>query len=405
MPPPKPLMRPFIYALLLFGLTEGTLVFPVKGAEYVVVPSVELRETYDDNVYYKKVDDFEHRISPAIDLGVRTETAEARADVTLKISEFQDNDELSTVDEYYNFTTTILPDPRWQVGLSGSYVRDHTFTSSLEEAGIIAERKRRASARAQPSLVMALTDRDSLEFMYTFNNTEYDYEDYPDYYAHYLNLIWSHALANERTSFLLQTNGGRIDFDLSSKDATQEVVQGIMGVAHQLTETLQATFKTGVSYTKSRYPRTETVFVPPAFFTTRTTTEKDTDITYLLDGVLNWRLERSKFSLGVKRDLYPSIYGELVTRNRIHGTLQYSLTEKLSSRLWSSYYFSKTDGLNRKEKQETFYFRPSLNYKLGDYTELQLGYDFTRSRDKVAKDTDHRNRIFLEIRVDWEGRY
>jgi hypothetical protein len=394
-----------MYTLLLFCLIQATLLFPVRGAEYIVAPSLELRETYDDNVYYRNVDDFEHRISPALALGIRTETAEAQTDVTVKISEYQNNNELSTVDEYYNFSGTLLPHPRLQLGLSGNYIRDHTFTSALEEAGIVAERKRRTSARAQPSLVMAITERDRVEFLYLFNNTEYSYEDYPDYYAHYLSLAWIHALLNERTSLFLQTNGGRIDFDLPSKDGTQEVVQGIVGVAHQLSETLQASIKAGVSYTRSKYPKTEVVFVPPIFFTTRTTTEKDTDITYLLDGVLNWRLERFKFSLEVKRDLYPSIFGELVTRDRINGTLQYSWTEKFSSRLWSSYIFSETDGLNRKEKQETFYLRPSLNYRLGDHSELLVGYDFTRSRDKVAKDTDHRNRVFIELRVAWEGRY
>jgi len=376
---------------------------PARAAEYVLAPSVKLRETYDDNVFLRGVDDFEHRISPGVILEARSETAEAQADVALDISDYQDNNELDTVDEYYKLSTSVLASPKLRLSLNGSYIRDHTFSDALQE-GIVAERSRRNSGTVQPALSMAFTPRDNIDFSYGYNNTQYEFEEYPDYTYNYLNLAWYHTLANERTTAILELGGSRADFDLEIDENKQQGLSGVVGFDYSLTETFHVTLKGGIRYTESKYPTTKIVFEPP-FFVTKTETEKDTDITYLFFGNLVWNLERFRMSAEASRDIMPSLYGEEITRDRLMAVLRYRITENLSCRLQGRYAISETEGRLKREKSNTFWARPSLRYRFGEHVGLMFAYDFTRSENEITDRIKHRNRVYLELRLDWEGRY
>jgi hypothetical protein len=391
--------------LLVFCSLSWTAAIQARGAEYVVTPSLSLRETYDDNVFLRGVDDFEHRISPEVTLGARSETAEAEADIALDISDYQENNELDSVDEYYRLSTSLLPTSTLRLGLYGSYIRDYTFRSALEE-GIVAERSRRKTATVQPSLNIAVTDRNTIDLLYGYNNTQYNFQDYPDYAYHYFNVGWYHALANERTTAILEVGGSRADFDLEIKDGTQQGLSGVVGFDHALTETLQVALKGGVRYTESKYPTEKCVTsLGPLCLETKTVKDKDTDITYLFFGNLVWNLERLRMSAEASRDVVPSLYGEEISRDRISATVRYRITENLSCRLHGRYARSETEGRIRKQKSKTFFVRPSLGYRFGEHVGLMFAYDFTRSDNEITDRIRHRNRVYLELRVDWETRY
>ena len=167
---------------ILFCVCLGYLmVLPVGAAEYVITPSVKLRETYDDNVYFRDVDDFEHLISPALKVDARTETAEWQATCAWDISEYQEHDELDSVDQAYRLSGTVSPGTLLQLNISGKYVRDYTFVSTLEESGLVAERSGRNSATVRPGATFILDPRNTLQFSYEFNKTQYEIESYPDY--------------------------------------------------------------------------------------------------------------------------------------------------------------------------------------------------------------------------------
>ena len=157
------------------------MVLPVWAAEYVITPSVKFRETYDDNVYFRDVDDFEHIISPALKLDGRTERARWQATCAWDISKYQRNDELDSVDQAYRLSGTVSPGTLFQLNISGDYVCDYTFVSTLEELGLVAERSRRNSATVRPGATFILDPRNTLQFSYEFNKTQYEIESYPDY--------------------------------------------------------------------------------------------------------------------------------------------------------------------------------------------------------------------------------
>ncbi|HID30053.1 MAG TPA: hypothetical protein EYP19_08620, partial [Desulfobacterales bacterium] len=330
----------------LFCLGSGYLnVLPVRAAEYVITPSITLRETYDDSVYLEDTDDFEHRISPALSLDATTETAAWQATCAWDILEYQRQDELDSVQQTYGLSGTLSPSTLLQLNLSGRYAYDYTFASTLEESGVVAERSRRRSTTVAPGSTIVLTPRNTLELSYQFNKTEYDLEDYDDYVVHGPNLTLSHDLKNERTRFLCVLGGNWTNFDQNDQDVRQRTYRAQVGVDHQWTETLQVTLTAGAGYTESKFSRTELVFVPPGSVTTTTETVKEDQTTFILDGSLSWRLEPITFSVGVNRDIAPSIYGEVMTSDRISANLGYRLAEEVQFTLGTAYYRSETGGL------------------------------------------------------------
>jgi outer membrane receptor protein involved in Fe transport len=173
------------------------------------------------------------------------------------------------------------------------------------------------------------------------------------------------------------------------------------GVDHQWTETLQLTLTAGAHYTKSKFPKTEVVFVPPASIATTTSTMKQDNSGFILNGILNWRLEPITLSASVSRDVAPSIYGEVMTGDRVSTVLGYRLSEKLRCTLSTGYYHSETEGFVQEGKWQTYSVRPSLTYSFTEDINLQLGYAYTRTENEITDDSEDQNRFFVELSTAW----
>jgi len=377
------------------------MVLPVRAAEYVITPSVTLRETYDDNVYFRDVDDFEHLISPALELDGRTDLARVQTACAWDISKYPRHDELDSVDQRYRLSGTVSPNPLLQLNISGRYAYDYTFVSTLEESGLVAERSRRTSATVQPGATFILDPRNTLEFSYEFNKTRYDFERYPDYVVHGLNLTWFHALRNERTRIICLLGGNWADFDQNDGEVRQRTCRALAGIDHQWRETLQVTLTAGAHYTESKFPKTELVFVPPASFTSTTTNLEEDDRGFIVDGTLNWRLEPITLSASVNRDVAPSIYGENITRDRVRAALTYRLSDNIRCTLATAYYRNETEGFVQEEKWQTYSARCTITYQFTEDINLQLGYAYTWTENRITDRSEDRNRIFLQLATAW----
>jgi hypothetical protein len=369
-------------SLLSFGATDAT------AAEYVVTPSIHLQETYDDNVYFRNVDDFELLISPGLDLEARTEKGELKTSATWDISEYHRHNELDSVDQTYRLSAGLMPTDLYRLDFAGEYKDDYTFFSALEESGLLAERSRRKRATLQPGVVMALDPRNSLGVSYDFVKTQYHLERYSDYRVHGLNVTWAHDLMNERTSIICSVSGNQVDYDQTDGDTKQQTLIGLVGVDHEFSEALQVTLQAGARYTESE-------------FTSGVLTVDDDDTGFVVDGTLGWRLERFTLSANVNRDFRPSIYGENTTRDRVRASLGYRFTEQFRGSLSTAYYRNETDGVLDEEKRQTYSVRPLVRYRFTEHIDLQLGYSYTWTENEITDNSEERNRIFVNLSMTW----
>jgi predicted porin len=387
---------------MLFLLTlSWAMVLPAWSAGYMVTPSLQLSETYDDQVFFEDEEDFEHRITPALKLDVRTDRAQWQTSAAWDISEYQRHSELNTVDQAYGFSAAVTPGELWRFNLSGQYAEDYTFRSALEETGIVAKRSKRKSVSVQPGAAFVLDPRNTLALTYDFSETRYRLEEYADHEVHGLSMSWFHDLLNERTRLIWAVSADRADFEEAEGDVKQRTYRALAGLEHQFTEMLQFRLTAGARYTESEFPRTESVFVPPDSIEVITKTEEEEDSGFIVDGTLQWGSEKLGISASVSRDVTPSIYGEVITRNRVSAGLTYQWSEKLRWGLSAAYYLSETDGVVQDQEWETYSLGPAVTYTFSRDINLQLGYGYTRSEDQDTDRPEERNRAFVQLTMAW----
>lgn len=375
---------------IMFYVGLGCLmVLPASAAEYIVTPSIIARETYDDNVYFYDVEDFEHLVSPALELTAMTEREKLQASFKGDISEYQSHDELDTVDQSYWISADIFTTATSQIGISGNYVRDYTFTSTLEELGVVAERSIRIATVIKPKAIIELDSRNSLKFFYKLNKTQYRLDTYPDYRNQDLDIIYIHKLKNEVTSLTLQLGGSQADYTIGNENGRHKSCQFMAGIDHQISETFKLKLNAGERYIDSNFPNVERV----------------RDTAFIIDSGFLWRFERTTVSANIMRDFSPSIYGEEMTLDRINATLRYRVKQNLNGNITASYYRSETEGFYRKEKYDYYSVRLSVNYNFNEHVSMQSGYTYNGIKNKMTDRSEERNRIFLQISSAWPFYY
>lgn len=374
---------------LFYVIMSSLIVLPANAAEYIVTPSITVRETYDDNIFYYDIGDFEHLISPALDLEARTERGKVQASFNGDISKYQNHNELDTVDQSHWISADIFTTATSRIGVSGNYIRDYTFTSALEELGVVAERSIRTTTRIQPNARIELDPRNSLEFYYRLSNTQYKLDSYPDYRNQDLNIIYTHKLKNELTSLSLQLGGSRTDYKIGNENGKQQALRFSAGIDHQISETFKLMLNAGARYNESDFPGAGV----------------EQDEAVVINSGFLWGFERTTVSVNIMRDFSSSIYGEDVTRDRVSATLKYRIKENLNCALTAAYNQSETEGFYQKEKRDYYSVRPSVNYSFNEYVSIQLGYSYNRTENKITDYSEERNRVFMQINAVYPLHY
>ncbi|MDL1973410.1 MAG: TonB-dependent receptor [Deltaproteobacteria bacterium] len=369
-----------IFRILSYLGLGCLIVLPVRAAEYVVTPSVTVQETYDDNLFFYDMEDFECLVSADIELTARTERIYVSGSAGCDISEYRRHNELDGVDHAYEISAHALSSATSRLGISGRYIRDHT-TDALEESGDVVERCERTRASVQPSAAIELDPRNRIEGSCSLSEARYELDRYTNHTAESLNVTWVHDLANERTSILFQIGGNLTDYET---DLRQRTCLGLVGIDHRFTEDLKIELNGGGRYTKSKSPGGY---------------EENTGFSGSLG--LTWRFEKSALLVNISEEFTPSMYGEDMIRDRANISLRHRLTENLKCGLTTSYYKNRTEGIVRTREYETFSIRPSVNYRFGEYLHLQLGYSYTATGNEITSHSKERNRIYVRISSEW----
>ncbi len=162
------LLGRFIFLFIFLNACLGHIwVIPVSAdQQHGITASLRLRETYDDNIQFTGDDDFIHEISPAIALSAVSELTELQFSAEIDIIEYQNNGSLSSVDQYYQALGGLALEERVELDLVATYVKDTTFSSELEETGIVVKSTDRTTSRSKPrSNILAEAPRQNAAFL------------------------------------------------------------------------------------------------------------------------------------------------------------------------------------------------------------------------------------------------
>ena len=390
----------FFSFILIKACLYNAWVVPAHAVfEHGATASVALQGTYTDNAQFTGDDDYILRISPSVALSAVTEVTQIQVAADLDIREYKNNDDLSSVDQYYQVLGGVALEERVEIDIVGTHLRDHTFQSELEETGIVIEQTSRNRTTISPIGTFWLAPRDRMQLTYEYGDTNFNSDDRRDYTNHDLRLGWLHDLQNERTTLGFLVGANRFEYgdniDNPNEDVDYDGVGAGVMLDHMFSETFIMNLKAGARYTETE---------------TKGGDDDDTtsDTNFVGEASVRWIFERSTLSALVNQQVVPSSAGEAVARTKANLGLRYLFTEKFGSNL--SGYYRRSDPLRGGQTVETYGGRAGLTYSITENLGLTLDYSYIKTDqegDSVVD--DETNRVFLNLiwlihRPEWRVR-
>ncbi|MBC2713699.1 MAG: hypothetical protein HF978_00110 [Desulfobacteraceae bacterium] len=362
-----------------------------EPAETVLTPSLKLQETYDDNVFFKKVSDFEHLINPACEFYSLSEIGSVNTLLEWNIYKYNKYHDFDHLDQFYQMAYKRLLTPASEMDISGSYVMDNTIQSAFDELGIVIEQSDRVFFTFDTGVTFELNPKTNLDLIYNFRKDNYDSEDYPDHQYHNMDLNYDYQLT-EQTTFGFLLSGNRTDYESSNALEKEEILKTLFGFDHQAFERLKFTFIAGAGHTRSHFNESQTA--------DRSSVVSDT--LFLFSASTSWSFEYIQIQGIIKRDVFPSLFGEGILRNFAGIFLNHQMTEKSSYLLDVKYHHSETRGLvSPKQKSKALSIHLSPMYHFNENMILQLGYIHNFTKNDMTSQSMGRNRVYLQLSMAW----
>ncbi|MCX7857684.1 MAG: outer membrane beta-barrel protein [Deltaproteobacteria bacterium] len=375
-----------------FVITIFLALYPlvVFSAELKIVPSISVREQYNDNVYFterKKKDDYITILSPQLGISSRTEKSFFDATGTLEWRDYGKIDELDFLTQRYIIGGKYLFDP--EVGISGSLgmMKDYSPDRDVTETGLITRAIKRSRYTGSFGIQKTFGEKTKSEVSIDYERVEYQHD--PEYvdtnsYGASINLV---QIVTPRTS-------GRLSFGYSfyeQRRVENDYYYGMLGFGYSLEERWNLYVDGGLSYL-----RTDLEITP---FVKKT--EKGTG--WVGRSVLSYKGEKETVDFTFYRRISPAtgIYG-VSERNFFSVTLSYRFTYELSSSLEVSYITNRAKkgkyALSELDER-TFLFTPRIRYNLSPNMFLEASYSFNRLRDRYAHSTAKRNLFMINFTI------
>jgi len=132
------LMKNSFLIFFCINLLFFILQFSVIAADVTIIPSLTLKGEYTDNVYFDRTDEVEDyigHINPALEFGYVSELLDLNASADVDFLYYEDQTDLDTKNQLYELEGVYQIFERWKISGNGSYRKDTTHDSYLEETG------------------------------------------------------------------------------------------------------------------------------------------------------------------------------------------------------------------------------------------------------------------------------
>lgn len=375
-------------AVALTGLIACFIPYQCRAADWTVVPELKANESYDDNLFFKNISDFEHKIAPSLEVIRNTERSHLALSGNLDILRYQDYSDYDRENQRYKLRSSYDMSSRLQLRLNGRFRRDYTFEYEFEESGIIADQNKRYVYAAQPGLSFAINEVNNIYIDFSHKKADNQGGNAVDYTSNGGNLSWSKSLLDDKTSLIAGISIEKTDFDLQSGDGEQTVYGSAFGVSRDMGPTFNVLFKIGPTWTESEFDKT--------------TGRKDgNDLGLSVNAHLFWQAaEYTDISWKFDHGQYQSIYAENITRSRVRASIGHNFSQRWRGEAGGSYYNTQTEGYTSDQEKDTWQIGVLSSYSLRPNMSVSLGYRY-RSIDEKENDFRDGNRVFVQFIVNF----
>jgi len=379
----------FFCSNLLFFILQ----LPAIAADVTIIPSLTLEGEYNDNIFFERtneVDDYIGHVNPALEFGYVSELLDLKANADVDFLYYSDQTDLDTENQFYELGFGYQIFERWKISSGGSYRKDTTFDSFLEETGRVNVRDDLRHYAAGGGLSYEINERSDIDIDYNYSKTDFELDSSIDNERHTVELFYNNTLKNNLDIITLQPsyshrNAYRSHGNLDVSEADTYTLSFIW--THPFSETLRLKSKIGGRYTEQSYNDER---------------QDEDNWGVVADINLNKTAEKYSVLLGYSRDLTTDIDGDEIEVDRIYCSLNRQITERFSFRILGKLFFSRvdaqSDSVSDDEDRRFFEITPSLNYLITENHYLELAYSYSNENDDDEKPSKRdRNRVWLNI--------
>lgn len=381
---------------------------PAAPAAYELRLTPDLRErlTWNDNFFFKNVEDFELRSEPKLSLDYRSERNQLSASGDLADFRYLDKSEYDRANYAADLVWRGQLSERLNASLQGGWLRDYSLDSFWDDdSSAYVTMLRRKNYNAGTTLSYELTELDSVDLSFNWSKLVYEkrVSGYSDYDMLGGNVTWRHSLLDGRMSLVALGSWQHVEFDsppqgrgplAGKQDITQNSFNALAGIYWSPLEKLVLQIMAGANYTESEVENAGLLVnwgLQP-----QKRNSHSTGLTGSFD--LTWKEENSAVKLSYKQEQLPSAYGELRTVNTVMLSGSYDFNRRTGVYSSLRYSNSKSDNVTGREISKDFWiynlqgrylFTPELSGIL-QYSHM---YYYNKSDDARERS----NAVFLQF--------
>jgi len=386
-----------IWVVLFVSLVAVLHVRAAVADEFRLVPSVSVKEEYNDNIYLdvrNPTRDFITTTSPGLEVYDRTERFETTLTGRLASLLYTDNTGLDHIDQFYAGNATYQLTPSLLVRGNGGYTIDSRPDRLLLTTGLVLSSSIRHMDTYGGSIEYTLNEKAALAGSYSYEQDRWSRTTIPDFEGQtgQLSFIYdtSSMVKNTKARATVTYNKYSFSYGGSSSSIPVESYSATVGATYALNEKLAASIDAGVVRTTSDVTRLQFVTVGP-FVLGFLETGTETDLAPMAIGALKYSGEKTSAELSAGHQVLPAM-GSAGTTNRTSFTFNAShrLTWELSGTFACEYYYNKSTqsgiGISNIDYQ-TLRIAPGLRYEFTRDFFLEGSYAFTRIYNNAANST------------------
>ncbi len=366
---------------------------PVNAKDYNIIPTLILDQEYNNNILYtrtKELSDYISYVTPMLVLNHKTERLDVSTSFAADFLFYWQYSELNTINQRYSLDGEYKLTERWMLRGLGSYVKDTTLDSQLEETGAVAIRQNRERFKAGGGFGYKMTERSIMDFNYLYVDTRYQKEFGVDTRFNSGELAYRRRLKNERDIISVIprfTYGDSDRWDIYNYTLNLEWKR-------RFSEIYDLSFMVGGRYTQQNFKY-----------------EKDDSNT--LGGVANIKLTRrgevTDTFIAFSQGLRPNSNREIRNVSRFWFNVNHLLRERFGVGLGGSLYYSSLEENDPLRDDDRWYFSitPSMFYLLTRNFRLSLFYSYARE-DRLDLETNpvkDRQRAWVSLDLDFPRKW
>ena len=370
--------------------------------EFKVVPSLALREGYNDNILYTTSDPISSwmtTISPALTLTNRTEKMDLMLSGLVDIVRYHEESDYNSENQFYKGRLGYTFNPRASVQAEGGWSRDYQPDRDITTTGIALNNTQRDRTYAGLSGNWVVNERLSAGASYYFEQDLYDSPEFSDVTQNLASVGFTHLLGLTTKG---RFNAGYGSFRYTAQDTNS--AWGTVGIEHTFHELWTLVIDVGGRFARTKYQVQELQFVPP--FLVPVTVDKTSEV---WSGVgkasVNYKGEKTTLSLSAGYDLSPSSGVSGATQRTsfvfdIRHRLIYEFSAALSTGYFLNYAAAGDYGTTGIDEATVFAI-PSLRYEFTRDMYLEMLYNYSMTDYKDSNTSATRNLVFLRFFIQY----